>query len=82
MFVQMLGKKSLLRRAKIKEDKLLGHRRPGRDAQHPSYKTLKAVTEEKGNDMEVTLAARKALHQMKKTLFPEQDDAAGKEPAR
>ncbi|HEY3447921.1 MAG TPA: HEAT repeat domain-containing protein [Myxococcales bacterium] len=81
-FVQMLAQKGLLRRAKIKEDKLLAISGLSAMPSIPSYKTLQAVTEEKGNDMEVTLAARKALHAMKKTLFPDQDDQAGKEPPK
>ncbi|MGC4113823.1 MAG: HEAT repeat domain-containing protein [Myxococcales bacterium] len=82
MFVQMLAQKGLLRRAKIKEDKLLAISGLGSMPSIPSYKALQAVTEEKGNDMEVSLAARKALHNMKKTLFPEQDDSAAKEPQK
>ncbi len=68
-FMNMLGQKSLLRRAKIKEDKLLAISGLSAMPSIPSYKALQAVTEDRGNDTEVSLAARKALFGMKKTLF-------------
>ena len=79
-FVQLLGQKGLLRRGKIREDKLLAIAGLSAMPSIPAYKTLLAVTEEKGNDSEVTLAARKALHAMKKTLFPEPSDGPAKDP--
>lgn len=74
MFGQMLAQKGLLRRAKIKEDKLLAVAGLSAMASIPSYKMLQGLTEEKGNDMEITMAARKALFEMKKELFPDQAD--------
>lgn len=73
-FVQLLGQKSLLRRAKIKEEKLLAVAGLSTMPSIPAYKALQAVVEDKSNDSEVLSAARRHLYAMKKSLFGDQPD--------
>ncbi len=67
-FGQLLIQKSLLRRGKIKEDKLLAVAGLSAMPSIPSYKALQAVIDDKGNESEVVSAARRALFNVKKAL--------------
>jgi hypothetical protein len=75
-FVQLLGQKSLLRRAKIKEEKLLAIAGLGQMPSIPAYKALQATVEDKSNDSDVLSCARRALYNMKKMLFGDQPEEA------
>jgi hypothetical protein len=75
-FAQLLSQKSLLRRARIKEEKLLAITGLGAMPSIPAYKALQATVEDKANDAEVLSLARRHLHVMKKTLFGDQPDQA------
>lgn len=73
-FAQLLGQKGLLRRQKIKEDKLLAIAGLGAMPSIPAYKALQAVAEDKANEAEVLSAARRNLFAMKKQLFGDQPE--------
>ncbi|MBI5546791.1 MAG: HEAT repeat domain-containing protein [Deltaproteobacteria bacterium] len=75
LFTQLSGQKSLLRRGKIKEEKLLAISGLSAMPSIPAYKALQALTEDRSNDAEVVMAARKALFTMKKSLFGDQPEA-------
>ena len=74
-FAQMLQQKSLLRRAKLKEDKLLAIAGLSAMPSIPCVKLLQSVTEDRSNDPEVLTAARKAFYTMKKALFGDAPEA-------
>ena len=83
MFAKMLAERSLLHRARVKEDKMLAVSGLAAMPSIPSFKAPQAVVEEKGSDSEVVMAARKALFNMKKTLFGDQpDEKAQKKPEK
>ncbi|MFN7133605.1 MAG: HEAT repeat domain-containing protein, partial [Myxococcales bacterium] len=73
-FAALLQQKSLLRRAKLKEDKLLAIAGIGAMPSIPCVKLLQSVVEDKSNDPEVLTAARKAFYTMKKALFGDQPE--------
>lgn len=68
-FAQLLQQKSLLRRSKVKEEKLLAIAGLAAMPSIPCIKLLQSVTEDRSNDPEVLTAARKALYGMKKAIF-------------
>ncbi len=74
-FAQMLQQKSLLRRAKLKEDKLLAIAGIAAMPSIPCVKLLQSVTEDRSNDPEVLTAGRKAFYGMKKALFGDAPEA-------
>lgn len=71
LFAGMIAQKSLLRRGKIKADKMLAVAGLSAIPSIPSYKILQAVTEDRSNDGEIVAAAQKALARIKKQLFGE-----------
>ena len=77
--LQMLAvKPTLLNKKKVMEDKLLAVAGLAGACSIQSYKALQGVVEDKTQPVEVVTAARKAMHQTKKTLFGE---TAGTEEA-
>ena len=72
-FQAMISQKSLLRRTKIREDKILAISGMSAMPSIPCYKLLQTMVEDKGNDQEVLIAARKALFNVKKVLFGNED---------
>ncbi len=68
-FQQELATKSLFAKAKVREAKLLAIAGLGACPSIAAYKILQGEVENKGNELEVLTAARKAMHGVKKQLF-------------
>lgn len=72
-FAALISQKGLLRRGRIREEKLLAIAGMSAMPSIPCYKLLQTVVEDKSNEQEVLIAARKALFNVKKVLFGDEE---------